>query len=302
METSGEINPPAIFSAKGIVAVVSGSGSGSFSRAPAWEKVADSGMASFWDDVLTAAATSLDPSNTKVIPLRCDVTSDTSIAAAVQQIEADTGCVDVLANNAGIAGPLFDINAATSVDELSAGLLEAHRKSPDVLACNTISVIGITTALLPLLDKSNKRRGWRNSSKLGLTDVNTRAVSSAPADINAEDHRSSQIITISSIAGIERHGLTGLAYSASKAGSPNVGMVFFTMLARWNIRSKAILPGLFPSEMAICVSMADLPFGENPTGRAGCVEDVAGFVLYLAGQGWCFRKRRRLVGVRRKDV
>ncbi|KAL1615266.1 hypothetical protein SLS56_011890 [Neofusicoccum ribis] len=239
-------------------------------------------------DVLTTTAKSLDPSITKVVPLQCDITSDASIAAVVQQIEADTGYIDVLVNNAGIASPFFNINTATSVDELSVGLLQAHLKTPDVLAANTASVIGVTAALLPLLDKGNKRRGWRNGSKLGLTDVNTRSPSAAPAGVDAEDDRSSQIITISSIAGIERHGFTGLAYSASKAGALHLGKVFSTMLAPWNIRSNVILPGLFPSEMTSFLPTTDVPFSEAPTGRAGRIEDIAGFVLYLVGRAGAF--------------
>ncbi|KAH6646209.1 hypothetical protein BKA67DRAFT_583544 [Truncatella angustata] len=95
-------------------------------------------------------------------------------------------------------------------------------------------------------------------------------------------------MTVSSISGIERHALTGLVYSASKAAAAHVGKVLCTMLISWNICSNVIIPGLYPSEMTAFLPMDHITVSNTPAGRAGSTSDIAGVVLYLLGKAGAF--------------
>lgn len=74
--------------------------------------------------------------------VQIDVTDDASVAAAVADVEEHEGSVDVLINNAGIAGPNTDPTELTGADALT------------VLDVNVAGVVRTTTAFLPLLRRS----------------------------------------------------------------------------------------------------------------------------------------------------
>lgn len=239
-------------------------------------------------EVLTNTAKELDETLKRVVPLQCDVRSIDSVQAAVKHIEKDSGHVDVLVNNAAIPNPWFEPESADTIEGLQQGLLEAHRGSLNVLDTNLSAVIGTTSAFLHLLHKGNVRRGWP-AKKLNATDVNKRFLEHAPSSIGPGDMRTSQIITISSMSGIQRSGLTGLAYTASKAGILHLGETLSTMLAPWNIRSNVVVPGYFHSEMTAPLPvMQDMRFSNTPAARAGDLQDVAGFFLFLVGTGGAY--------------
>lgn len=61
--------------------------------------------------------------------------------------------------------------------------------------------------------------------------------------IALDDQRSSQIITVASISGLNRRITSGLAYGASKAGAIHLGKMLAHLLAPWGIRSNVINPG-----------------------------------------------------------
>ena len=71
-----------------------------------------------------------------------DVTDDASVAAAAADVAAHEGSLDVLINNAGVAGPAGDPSALTGADAL--GLLDV----------NLVGAVRTTTAFLPLLRRS----------------------------------------------------------------------------------------------------------------------------------------------------
>ncbi|GAA3025253.1 SDR family NAD(P)-dependent oxidoreductase [Streptosporangium longisporum] len=71
-----------------------------------------------------------------------DVTDDASVAAAAADVAEHEGSIDVLVNNAGIAGPRTDPTALTGADALG------------VLDVNLVGVVRTTTAFLPLLRRS----------------------------------------------------------------------------------------------------------------------------------------------------
>lgn len=74
--------------------------------------------------------------------VQIDVTDEASTRAAADDVTAREGFVDVLINNAGVAGP------RCSIDDLTAA--DAER----VFGTNVLGIIRVTGAFLPLLRKS----------------------------------------------------------------------------------------------------------------------------------------------------
>ncbi|WP_134765846.1 SDR family NAD(P)-dependent oxidoreductase [Nocardioides sp. 1609] len=74
--------------------------------------------------------------------VQVDVTDDASVHAAAADVESHEGHVDVLVNNAGVAGTHVDPADLTGADVL------------DVLDVNVAGVVRTTTAFLPLLRRS----------------------------------------------------------------------------------------------------------------------------------------------------
>ncbi|MFI6493788.1 SDR family NAD(P)-dependent oxidoreductase [Streptomyces sp. NPDC050564] len=93
-------------------------------------------------------------------PLLIDITDDASVTAAAATVRAEAGHVDVLINNAGIAGP----TAATG--ELTAADLQ------QVYNTNVFGVVRTTRAFLPLLHASSRPAIVNVSSSLGSLTIN----------------------------------------------------------------------------------------------------------------------------------
>lgn len=184
---------------------------------------------------LESAAKSIDPSIIK--PIQCDVTDPDSIAAAVKKIEAETSYIDVLVNNAGIIGPTHtDVNKAESIAEVQKILQKDWSQWDKTWQTNTSAIISVSAAFLHLLDEGNKRRGW-------VTGRREKQERAAGAEYDASDARTSQIITVASIASFNREITAGLAYTASKAGAAMLGKSMASFLAPFGIRSNMICPG-----------------------------------------------------------
>lgn len=102
-----------------------------------------------------------------------DVTSDESVAAALATVERTTGRLDVLVNNAGIAGR-SDGGAQdpTTLD------LDVVRT---VLDTNVLGVVRVTNAALPLLHHSDAPRIVNVSSNMGSLTLQTGPIMAAYA-------------------------------------------------------------------------------------------------------------------------
>lgn len=237
---------------------------------------------------LEQAAKSLDQSGEIIAPVQCDVSDQTSVAAAVKHIEQDVGYIDVLINNAGVSGPdNKGAYNATSIDELQKVLEAEWDAWPSTFAINTTAICGVSTAFLKLLENGNTRRGWQ-PGKLGADKpARARDMQTAADDADEGDLRTSQIITVSSIAGFNRHVTAGMAYTASKAGAIMLGKTFATMLAPYGIRSNLIAPGIYPSEMT-AGGLQTFPANLVPAGRRGAFEEMAGLLLYLVGKSGAY--------------
>ncbi len=102
-----------------------------------------------------------------------DVTSDESVAEAVEAVEKEAGRLDVLVNNAGIAGRIDDDGQdPTTLD------LDVVRT---VLETNVFGVVRVTNAMLPLLRRSDAPRIVNMSSNMGSLTLRTGPVLAAYA-------------------------------------------------------------------------------------------------------------------------
>jgi NAD(P)-dependent dehydrogenase (short-subunit alcohol dehydrogenase family) len=184
-----------------------------------------------------------------VVPLVCDVTDPPSVKAAASQIEDDVGYIDVLINNAGISGPDHTgANGAKSIAELQEIMLSDWPGWEETFAINTSAVVGVSGAFLTLLDAGNAHRGWETGKLTAGGDPRARKEVDG---IDKGDLRTSQIITVSSIASFNRFITAGLAYASSKAGATALGKALSTMLGPWGIRSNVIAPGGMSHELPL---------------------------------------------------
>jgi len=76
------------------------------------------------------------------LPLLIDITDDASVQAAADRVAAEQGVVDVLVNNAGIAG------FGKQTEELTGADVAA------ILDTNVLGIVRVTHAFLPLLRRS----------------------------------------------------------------------------------------------------------------------------------------------------
>lgn len=92
--------------------------------------------------------------------VRLDVSDDDSVAAAVADVKAHEGRVDVLINNAGIAGTRAELPDITALDAL------------EVYNTNVVGIVRVTNMFLPLLRSSDNPVIVNVSSGMGSFAVN----------------------------------------------------------------------------------------------------------------------------------
>jgi NAD(P)-dependent dehydrogenase (short-subunit alcohol dehydrogenase family) len=126
------------------------------------------------DDVRRAEAVErLRAGGADVFGVALDVTSDDSAAAAAATIERTTGRLDVLVNNAGIAGRTDGgAQDPTTLD------LDVVRT---VLETNVFGVVRVTNAMLPLLRRAASPRIVNMSTTMGSLTLQTGPVMAAYA-------------------------------------------------------------------------------------------------------------------------
>ena len=87
--------------------------------------------------------------------IHLDVAEDASVAAAAKDVAGQVDQLDVLVNNAGITGPHKAVGELTGPD------------AQDVFDTNVFSIVRMTNAFLPLLEKSSAPAIVNVSSGLG---------------------------------------------------------------------------------------------------------------------------------------
>ncbi|MFJ5228605.1 SDR family NAD(P)-dependent oxidoreductase [Kitasatospora sp. NPDC088391] len=176
------------------------------------------------------------------VPL--DVTDDASAAAAARLVEDRAGGLDVLVNNAAVAGEMPQ--QPTGVDPATVRA---------VVETNVIGVIRVTNAMLPLLRRSASPRIVNMSSSVGSL-----ARQSGP-----DPDRTA--------------GPVAVAYAPSKTFLNAVTLQYTRELSGTNILINACCPGYVATDLngfrgvrtpaqgaAIAVRLATLP-DDGPTGR-----------------------------------
>jgi NAD(P)-dependent dehydrogenase (short-subunit alcohol dehydrogenase family) len=171
-----------------------------------------------------------------------DVTDDASVAAAAKQIEERAGRLDVLVNNAGVAGSWPDAPTAVTPEEV--------RRIVDT---NVIGVIRVTNAMLPLLHRSAHPRIVNQSSHVGS-------------------------LTLQTTAGVDLGGISG-GYAPTKTYLNAVTIQYAKELSDTNVLINSACPGYVATDLngfngtqtpeqgaAIAVRLATLP-DDGPTGQ-----------------------------------
>lgn len=202
-----------------------------------------------------------------IVPIVADVSKKDDIAKLVKEIESKEQSLDILINNAGIAGSTQQTEAE-SASEMKKNLFGDESSTfedwVNTYRTNVPQVFFMTTAFLPLLQKSSERhQGW-----------------------------SATVINISSISGLVMTAQHHFGYNSSKAATIHLNRMLAAEIASNNlkIRVNSIAPGVFPSEMAADGSNEDqkshIPkekyADKVPAGRPGKDEDMAQAVLFFA--------------------
>ncbi|PBP27181.1 short chain dehydrogenase/reductase family [Diplocarpon rosae] len=202
----------------------------------------------------------------EIIPLIADVTSKEEIAKLVKEIESREKRLDILINNAGIAGNTQQTEAKTA-EEMKKNLFDAEGSTFDdwvnTYRTNVPQLFFMTVAFLPLLQKATE----------------------------SQHGYSSTVINISSISGIVQASQHHFGYNASKAAAIHLTKLLASEIAEngLKIRVNSIAPGVFPSEMTAGESGSDQKshiekekYEKVPAHRPGKDEDMAGAVLFVA--------------------
>ncbi|MGE0004054.1 MAG: SDR family NAD(P)-dependent oxidoreductase [Parvibaculaceae bacterium] len=198
-------------------------------------------------DVLDEAAAGLAKLGLVVQGTPCDVADPESVAAMVETAAKAWGRIDILINNAAISDD-------TPIESLN----DAHWRH--VLAVNLDSALHVAKAALPHLKQSP----------------------------------SGSIVNIASVQGI-RGQPHAMAYATAKGGLVNLTRCMAVDFGPFGIRANAVAPGYIDTRMA--EQKHDTPhehrtdwfqdiyfkYGRMPLRRAGKPEDVAGPILFLAG-------------------
>ncbi|KAJ4372880.1 hypothetical protein N0V83_003171 [Neocucurbitaria cava] len=301
MDVLAPLKPAELFSAKGLVVVITGGGSGIglaiasalYQNDAAKVYILGRRLNVLQDAIhkLGSSPSAPPKSSTSTLhAISCDVTDLSSVQVAVSQIESETGYVDVLINNAGVIGPRSgpEIYKAETIHQLRDAMVTGYDEWTPTLAINTQAVIGVSASFLPLLEAANTRRGYAPGKVTGTGNPRAHDKSKLK-DIgaDADDDRLAHIITVASVASHMRWVSAGLAYNASKSAALHLGKMMSTFLAEWGVRSNIVCPGPYPSEM----TQGKPPTygtGQIPQGRMGSVNDVAGLFLFLVGKGGAY--------------
>ncbi|KAJ4293620.1 hypothetical protein N0V90_008904 [Kalmusia sp. IMI 367209] len=273
-----------LFNVNGLVAVVTGGGSG-LGLYAARALDANGAKAVYIvgrreETLQEAAKTAV---NGTLKPIVGDVTDKQSLQKIAEQIRQEEGYINLLFANAGISGPR---HARDTPDKPTVKEFQDAVFGPDpndftkTLHVNTTAVFYTAIAFLDLLDAGNKKRN-------------------VPQD--------SQILVTSSVAGFSRVLASSFAYSASKAAVIHLVKMFSTLfsLNGFHIRANLVAPGLYPSEMTQGTvgkldkledasghnAFADahkMKATESPAERTGSEEDFASVILFLASRAGAY--------------
>ncbi|RMJ15284.1 hypothetical protein CDV36_005084 [Fusarium kuroshium] len=260
-----------LFDVSGIVAVVTGGGSGLglfMTRALAENGAKKVYIIGRRKEVLENAVKEIGLDN--VIPVQCDVTNRDNLKAAVAFIEKDIGYINLLVANSGISGPSGNVPPGATIAQVQETLFDIPMEDfTNTYHVNCTAVFYTTIAFLGLLDEGNKKSNYQGGR--------------------------SQVIATSSIGGFNRKITAGFAYGTSKGATTLMMKILATYLVPYRIRANVLCPGLFPTDLTESLIKGDDPTAEGafpmdqiPAERAGRPEDIMGPLLYLASRAGAY--------------
>ncbi|KAK5132393.1 hypothetical protein LTR08_009123 [Meristemomyces frigidus] len=262
------IDNAALFKVDGLVAVITGGGSGLGEMMAI--ALASAGAKRVYIigrrlEKLQEVASNSSHANI-IVPVQGDVTSKDSLAKVVEQVEKDVGYVNLLVVNSGMSGPsMRDVPEKPTVKQIQEAFWSWSTEDfNSVYALNNTAAFFTAAAFLNLLDVGNQAG-------------------------KGPDYQT-QVLFTSSLAGLSRNLSTGVAYATSKAGTVHLAKTMATFLAPHNIRVNTLAPGIFPSEMTAGKVGASAGFSTNtiPAGRLGSEEDIRGTVLWLVSRAGAY--------------
>ncbi|KAK0440704.1 short-chain dehydrogenase [Armillaria borealis] len=177
-------------------------------------------------DVLEKAAVSVAGVPGSITPLQMDVTNEEDVKASVKHIEETDGKLDILINNAGIAGSLRDPDFAAKRAAASDPFEpETVQNWADIFALNTIAPFFVVRAFQSLLIKGAHSRPQGTSSIINISSVAAKTSTPGPG--------------------------TCMAYSVTKAALDKLTLVLGMSFAGRGIpiRVNALQPGAFASQI-----------------------------------------------------
>ena len=201
----------------------------------------------------------------QIIPIVGDVSTKEGVSKIKKEIESKEKCVCILVNNAGIAPGKTEVKGSSEelVNKLFDGTTE--QEWLDVYQTNVVGPFLMSTAFLPLLEKSTE----------------------------SHPGYSGTIINISSISGHIRISQGHFAYNSSKGAAIHLNKMLASEIAKNGIkvRVNSIAPGVFPSEMTTQESRDDNQKSEMPKDhkeglpaqRPGKDQDMAAAILFAVG-------------------
>ncbi|RTE72556.1 hypothetical protein BHE90_013022 [Fusarium euwallaceae] len=260
-----------LFDVSGIVAVVTGGGSGLglfMTRALAENGAKKVYIIGRRKEVLENAVKEIGLDS--VIPVQCDVTNRDNLKAAVAFIEKDIGYINLLVANSGISGPSGNVPPGATIAQVQETLFDIPMEDfTNTYHVNCTAVFYTTIAFLGLLDEGNKKSNYQGGR--------------------------SQVIATSSIGSFNRKITAGFAYGTSKGATTLMMKILATYLVPYRIRANVLCPGLFPTDLTESLIKGDDPTAEGafpmdqiPAERAGRPEDIMGPLLYLASRAGAY--------------
>ncbi|KAI1501245.1 short-chain dehydrogenase/reductase [Biscogniauxia marginata] len=264
---SGSINSSDLFGIQGLVAVVTGGGSGIGLMIT--QALEANGAIVYIigrrKEALQKAASTAKHGNIRII--QGDVASKADLERAVSEIKSAEGYVNVVVANSGITGPtLAGLPKNPSISDYQNHLLNWNSDEfTNTYVVNAAGVFNTVTVFLGLLDEGNKCGTLKQRS---------------------------QVIATSSIGAYNRVPLLGYAYSSSKAAVVHMMKQFATSLVPFGIRANVIAPGIYPSEMTEDLIKKEggktWPKDLVPEERPGDSEDMAGAILFLVSRAGAY--------------
>ncbi|OCK77800.1 hypothetical protein K432DRAFT_427727 [Lepidopterella palustris CBS 459.81] len=117
------------------------------------------------------------------------------------------------------------------------------------MVTNTSAIVGVSAAFLPLLDATNRRRGWEDGKVSGHGHARHRNRDGFGEEgvegMDEDDENLAQIVAVGRVEGFMREATVGLAYSARMAAAVHLGKMLTTMLAECGVRSNVVARGFF---------------------------------------------------------